>query len=337
MPKICLELAILIIIASVLSGCSLFKIDLETAEPMSQQELSKRLLTRQFIPLYFNTLQDSANDIYYDTDDTMLKANTINWKMNSEAAAINAVYQSDPTIALADLMTLVRQQLALAQSKAATEDFGRYQQQVIDTSQQLVDDADQLSLTLNVETEHNNLIQFANQQAANYPLDDFNYQRGSIYGDWLSFNGIDPKVAAANQGTLPQVVGDMSEKMSIYSQQMPKTLIWKAEMYSADSQLDVRQINSLLNNLNATSLQLMALTKDDPERMARISNNINTEVDAVLAKFSETLKSERQALGHGLAVERENLKQLISSERVLLMADVDKVAESSINAVFNCR
>jgi hypothetical protein len=129
-------------------------------------------------------------------------------------------------------------------------------------------------------------------------------------------------------------MSDMSEKMSVYSQQMPKTLIWKAQMYSNESELDVRQINNLLQNLNTTSLQLMALTKDDPERIARISDNINTGVDDVLLKFSDTLQSERQALSQGLAFERENLKELMSSERVLLMADVDKIAESSIVAVF---
>jgi hypothetical protein len=320
--------------AFILNGCSLFKIDLETAEPMSQQALSKRLLTRQFIPLYFNTLQDSANDIYQASDDKLQRNHVINWKLNSEAAAINAVYQSDPTIALADLMTLVRQQLALAKSSVAAQNFGRYQQQVIDTSQQLLEDADQLSLSLNNEKAHNNLVQFSEQQAANYPLEDFNFQRGSIYSDWISFNNIDPALAATNQGTLPQVMSDMSEKMSVYSQQMPKTLIWKAQMYSNDSELDVQQINSLLQNLNTTSLQLMALTKDDPERIARISDNINAGVDDVLLKFSDTLQSERQALSQGLAFERENLKELMSSERVLLMADVDKIAESSIVAVF---
>ena len=65
-------------------------------------------------------------------------------------------------------------------------------------------------------------------------------------------------------------MSDMSEKMSVYSQQLPKALVWKAQMYSNESELDAQQINNLLKNLNTTSLQLMALTKDDPERIARI-------------------------------------------------------------------
>jgi hypothetical protein len=325
-----------------LPGCSLLNFKIDTgAVPLSDAAINTRVMTRASLPSYFSAVEQAADQLIDAEVGEAQQLNALAWKVSSEAAAMNAVLQPDSTLALVDFWLLTRQQDDFFREGAGSQLFGTRQSVIVGASTDLHQRASALAEALLGAVEHQRIQAFVDQQAAEQPFEDLSFRRQPQLGPWLAFNNIAPDQAIATVGSMPQTIADLSDRVSLMSQQMPKSVGWKAQWAAQRSGLQGRELRSLVANLNRATDQLVKLTEPDPERNARLAARIREELGPILVHMEVTL----QAVGEGLSYEREqltaSLKQgrealeaMVARERAIVLSDTDRISKEVVEKVF---
>ncbi len=87
-----------------LVSCSLLDLSIENpATPLTDQQMNTRILTRDFLAEYFKVIEDSSDHALSIDNRVDHQLSLAYWRISSEKAAVKAVMQTDPTLALLDL------------------------------------------------------------------------------------------------------------------------------------------------------------------------------------------------------------------------------------------
>lgn len=318
-----------------LSGCSLLEVKLDSqTTPLTQQELNMRLLTREYTQQFFSQVEQAADTIAanYDPQDKLNQSYVLLWKINAEEGLQRAAYQVSPTAALIDSWVFTEQMNQFFNSGAGSELFTTSEAKQV--SQTLAQEVDKLAKSLLKGSSYKATKQFVIDFAAQHPFEDLSFIRTPSYRAWLEANQISETEAVSTLGTMPEALGDVSDRLSLVSEQTPKLMTWKAQLIAMNSSISGEQLTATLQSLQATSESFQDFVENNPEYMENLAEQMALQlqplvkdIDARTAARLDQLSLERQALEEMVARERAEIALIVSAEREKFTQDLDKVSQ----------
>ncbi|WP_282166946.1 chemotaxis protein [Shewanella japonica] len=335
------QVLLLLVSVNVLTGCSLLEVKLESGvEPLPKEQINMRMFSREYSYNFYTEVESSADLIANDTDDVAIKSNTLMWKIYSEQSLQRAIFQASPIAAMIDTWVFTEQMNHYFTTGAGREVFGDHQHIAIEASQRLSARFAKTAKGFNVSNfkQHQ---KFVEQYVAKNPISDLTFSRTSAFNDWLEFSNISEFEAITTFGSMPEVMSDMSDRMAMTTQQMPKILGWKAELYALHSDVNAADVEKALTDISQTTVKFQALMEQTPELMTQLAADMRTELSPLIEQLSQVtddklmqLSKERASLALIITHEREALVQMIADERVAAVQDLDALSHKTVELVF---
>lgn len=326
-------------LVTTLSGCSLLevKIDSQTV-PLTKQELNMRILTREYALQFFAQVEQAADVLQeqYDPNDKVNQSYVLLWKINAEEGLQAAAYQVSPMAALIDTWVFTHQMNQFYATGAGRDIFATDEAKQV--SAHLANEVDQLAQSLLKKEVYDKTKLFVADFVRQYPFADLSMIRTPAYRAWLEANQISEEDAVTTLGTMPEALGDVSDRLSLVSEQTPKIMTWKAQLLALNSSASIEKVNAALNSLQVTADSMRDFIDNNPEYMRYLAEQIAVELQPLVddidqkteARLSQ-LGEERQALEEMVARERQEIALIITHEREKFAQDMDRVSQEVVN------
>ncbi|EJT3520760.1 TPA: chemotaxis protein [Vibrio parahaemolyticus] len=326
-------------LVTTLSGCSLLevKIDSQTV-PLTKQELNMRILTREYALQFFAQVEQAADVLQeqYDPNDKVNQSYVLLWKINAEEGLQAAAYQVSPMAALIDTWVFTHQMNQFYATGAGRDIFATDEAKQV--SAHLANEVDQLAQSLLKKEVYDKTKLFVADFVRQYPFADLSMIRTPAYRAWLEANQISEEDAVTTLGTMPEALGDVSDRLSLVSEQTPKIMTWKAQLLALNSSASIDKVNAALNSLQVTADSMRDFIDNNPEYMRYLAEQMAVELQPLVddidqkteARLSQ-LGEERQALEDMVARERQEIALIITHEREKFAQDMDRVSQEVVN------
>ncbi|WP_273986977.1 chemotaxis protein [Vibrio parahaemolyticus] len=326
-------------LVTTLSGCSLLevKIDSQTV-PLTKQELNMRILTREYALQFFAQVEQAADVLQeqYDPNDKVNQSYVLLWKINAEEGLQAAAYQVSPMAALIDTWVFTHQMNQFYATGAGRDIFATDEAKQV--SAHLANEVDQLAQSLLKKEVYDKTKLFVADFVKQYPFADLSMIRTPAYRAWLEANQISEEDAVTTLGTMPEALGDVSDRLSLVSEQTPKIMTWKAQLLVLNSSASIEKVNAALNSLQVTADSMRDFIDNNPEYMRYLAEQMAVELQPLVddidqkteARLSQ-LGEERQALEDMVARERQEIALIITHEREKFAQDMDRVSQEVVN------
>ncbi|TBT29048.1 chemotaxis protein [Vibrio parahaemolyticus] len=326
-------------LVTTLSGCSLLevKIDSQTV-PLTKQELNMRILTREYTLQFFAQVEQAADVLQeqYDPNDKVNQSYVLLWKINAEEGLQAAAYQVSPMAALIDTWVFTHQMNQFYATGAGRDIFATDEAKQV--SAHLANEVDQLAQSLLKKEVYDKTKLFVADFVKQYPFADLSMIRTPAYRAWLEANQISEEDAVTTLGTMPEALGDVSDRLSLVSEQTPKIMTWKAQLLALNSSASIEKVNAALNSLQVTADSMRDFIDNNPEYMRYLAEQMVVELQPLVddidqkteARLSQ-LGEERQALEEMVARERQEIALIITHEREKFAQDMDRVSQEVVN------
>ncbi|HII4360554.1 chemotaxis protein [Vibrio parahaemolyticus] len=326
-------------LVTTLSGCSLLevKIDSQTV-PLTKQELNMRILTREYALQFFAQVEQAADVLQeqYDPNDKVNQSYVLLWKINAEEGLQAAAYQVSPMAALIDTWVFTHQVNQFYATGAGRDIFATDEAKQV--SAHLANEVDQLAQSLLKKEVYDKTKLFVADFVKQYPFADLSMIRTPAYRAWLEANQISEEDAVTTLGTMPEALGDVSDRLSLVSEQTPKIMTWKAQLLALNSSASIEKVNAALNSLQVTADSMRDFIDNNPEYMRYLAEQMAVELQPLVddidqkteARLSQ-LGEERQALEEMVAKERQEIALIITHEREKFAQDMDRVSQEVVN------
>ncbi|MGR5208526.1 chemotaxis protein [Vibrio sp. PNB23_22_7] len=322
-----------------LSGCSLLeiKIDSQTV-PLTKQELNMRIMTREYAQQFFAQVEQAADVLHerYEPRDKVHQSYILLWKINAEEGLQAAAYQVSPMAALIDTWVFTLQMNQFYSQGAGKDLFATTEAQQV--SAHLAKEVDKLAQSLLKKDVYNKTKLFVADFVAQYPFADLSMIRTPAYRAWLEASKISEEEAVTTLGTMPEAIGDVSDRLSLVSEQTPKIMTWKAQLLALNSAASIEHVNAALNSLKVTSESLKDFIDNNPEYMRNLAQQMAVQLQPLVEDIDKKaeerlsqLSEERQALEKMVARERQEIAQIISSERAQFAKNLDHVSQEVVS------
>ena len=344
--KALLRLSVFVVLALLTTACSLLEVKLESGVvPLPQEQLNMRVFSRDFSSTFYSRVEQTADLIAAlesnDEQDIYLKSNALMWKINAEQALQRTIFQASPVAAMVDTWAFTAQMSEFYDTGAGKALFGEQQAQVIETSRALEAQFEKTVKGFVSQSDFNNNRNFIKQYVLDNPLTDITFSRKSAFNDWLIFREINEFEAVTTFGSVPEVMSDISDRMAMISEQMPKILGWKAELYALHSNINAEEIQATLVSISETSARFRELMAQSPEMMQSLAVDMRRELSPLLQQLSDStddklkqLSVERQALELMVKNERLALEEMVARERIAAAANLDEISKHTVEVVF---
>ncbi|HGF5002284.1 TPA: chemotaxis protein [Vibrio parahaemolyticus] len=326
-------------LVTTLSGCSLLevKIDSQTV-PLTKQELNMRILTREYALQFFAQVEQAADVLQeqYDPNDKVNQSYVLLWKINAEEGLQAAAYQVSPMAALIDTWVFTHQMNQFYATGAGRDIFATDEAKQV--SAHLANEVDLLAQSLLKKEVYDKTKLFVADFVKQYPFADLSMIRTPAYRAWLEANQISEEDAVTTLGTMPEALGDVSDRLSLVSEQTPKIMTWKAQLLALNSSASIEKVNAALNSLQVTADSIRDFIDNNPEYMRYLAEQMAVELQPLVedidqkteARLSQ-LGEERQALEEMVARERQEIALIITHEREKFAQDMDRVSQEVVN------
>ncbi|EGQ9159202.1 chemotaxis protein [Vibrio parahaemolyticus] len=326
-------------LVTTLSGCSLLevKIDSQTV-PLTKQELNMRILTREYALQFFAQVEQAADVLQeqYDPNDKVNQSYVLLWKINAEEGLQAAAYQVSPMAALIDTWVFTHQMNQFYATGAGRDIFATDEAKQV--SAHLANEVDQLAQSLLKKEVYDKTKLFVADFVKQYPFADLSMIRTPAYRAWLEANQISEEDAVTTLGTMPEALGDVSDRLSLVSEQTPKIMTWKAQLLALNSSASIEKVNAALNSLQVTADSMRDFIDNNPEYMRYLAEQMAVELQPLVddidqkteARLSQ-LGEQRQALEEMVARERQEIALIITHEREKFAQDMDRVSQEVVN------
>ncbi|EKN4666824.1 chemotaxis protein [Vibrio parahaemolyticus] len=326
-------------LVTTLSGCSLLevKIDSQTV-PLTKQELNMRILTREYALQFFAQVEQAADVLQeqYDPNDKVNQSYVLLWKINAEEGLQAAAYQVSPMAALIDTWVFTHQMNQFYATGAGRDIFATDEAKQV--SAHLANEVDQLAQSLLKKEVYDKTKLFVADFVRQYPFADLSMIRTPAYRAWLEANQISEEDAVTTLGTMPEALGDVSDRLSLVSEQTPKIMTWKAQLLALNSSASIEKVNAALNSLQVTADSMRDFIDNNPEYMRYLAEQMAMELQPLLDDIDQKtevrlsqLGEQRQALEEMVARERQEIALIITHEREKFAQDMDRVSQEVVN------
>jgi hypothetical protein len=292
-------------------------------------------------------IERSADEIRAAAEEPRARRAALEWKTEGVPALYRAAFQPDIVIAVADMWLLIVQMQQFFESGAGREWLGEHADEAAETSRRMERDLVDFIKSVGGDPEQTQAGLLVHEFAAQNPILASIASRptaAAALADRLRTGKIGTFEAV---GTLVEGFGELSDRLSVYGEQMPKQVRWQAELLLFDKGLEHVDVDALLaetERLGRLADHTMEFTDGLPELIdGRIEANLPRVVAALEQVRLEAAMGDVDAMiGRHVAVaveviesERELLLQAVREEREVTMREAEQMAGRFLDDSFD--
>ena len=317
-----------------LSGCSLLTIK-SPETPLTPREQEARLLTRDYAAHFATTITHLIDDAELADNDPALKLQALRLKLGAVTEITRASTGLSPIASLLDTWAFSVQLRDYLVSGAGVELLGNGRPEVGLGVTRLAAEADELARKVTA-ADYAQYHTFVVSYVERHPLTTVDLVRPSVLSAW-SAGGHD-KNPLREAGTVAQALGDVSDRLRIYSERVPSLSLWQAELALDRAGFDDASYRAALRNADAQLERISKLADASPdlarEAIANLRGSLretSDRLDGSAIRLLKTLRAEREALAADIASERESVTAAVDAQRAKLSADAALMADRAID------
>jgi hypothetical protein len=326
--------AALLLAGLVLTGCSLLTIK-SPEIPLTAREQEARLLTRDYAAHFATTIAHLIDDATHADAGTATRSQALRLKLGAVTEITRASTGLSPTASLLDTWAFSVQFRDFLVTGAGANLLGSAQPDVSRGAALLAAEADTLARKV-TDNDYDRYHTFVLAYAQRHPLENADLVRPSVLSAWIIEEHDKSPLRAV--GTVAQALGDVSDRMRIYSERVPAMSLWQAEVALDRAGLGDASYKSTLRNLDAQLERISKLAESSPELAHEAIGELRSSLrassdrlDASWIQMLRTLRVEREALAANIAAERESVTAAFDTERALMSADAAQITARAVD------
>jgi hypothetical protein len=317
-----------------LAGCSLLTIK-SPEIPLTPREQEARLLTRDYAAHFTTTVSHLIDDAARGSNDAALRSQALRLKLGAVTEITRASTGLSSIASLLDTWAFSLQFRNFLATGAGADLLGSGQSGVRLGATLLAVEADAMARKA-ADTDYPRYHAFVLSYSERYPLENADLVRPSVLSAWIAEEHDKNSLHAA--GTVAQALGDVSDRMRIYSERVPAMSLWQAELALDRAGFDDASYRTALQNINIQLERISKLVDTSPElaheAIAELRGSLresSVRLDASWMQMLRTLRTEREALAANIAVERENAVAAFDTERARVSADAAQISARAVD------
>jgi hypothetical protein len=325
---------VLLVLLSGLPGCSLLSI--KTPEvPLTPREQEARILTRDYAEHFNAVLVRLLDDAAAKDPDPGVRSQALRLKLGIVTTSTRAATGLSPMGSLLDTWGFAVQLRDYIDSGSGETLLGSAAPDVRSGVDALADEAEAMARRVTGD-DYAHYQAFIKRYAFRYPIEGPDCERASVTSVWSTEGGNSTPLRSI--GTVAQALGDVSDRMRIYGQEIPTVSLWQAERALEHSGLDASSIRSTFRNIDTELARISTLAETSPalahEAIAELRHGLDESsdrLDNAWSQMLQTLRIERAALAANIASERESLTAAADVERAKISADAAGIAQRAVD------
>lgn len=232
---------------------------------------------------FTTTIEESADKIKERTLDSQIQRNTLLWKMYGIPAVHQAAFHPDPVAGFLDMKTLLVQMCDFFATGEGKNAFGEWQNIALSDLEAYQRDFDDVMSSMTKSGDITTLQEYVHSWADEHTIEDFYFQRISfaVLLDSLAYN--EKRGLFDATGIIADGVNDLSGRMNIYAEYLPRQARWQAEylLLAEGAQLSNSLVDSLQFQLNAMldsiNMQRIATLEELQRERIALTDFVHTE------------------------------------------------------------
>ena len=286
-------------------------------------------------------VESVADEIMESAESMETRRAALEFKAATVSALQRASFQPEPVVVFADLWLLVVQLKLSVESERGESWFGEYAPIVDEAVQQMEQTIIDFYIEKGGDPFESGAYDMIHDYAKANPIIGSIYSRPSASGPLVDRLRGQETGAFAAVGTLVEGFADLSDRLSIYGEQLPKRARWQAEILLLDQGIDRTSVEQLLvdaNRLGDGADSLVEFADEVPALIDERVAGVMTDLDSALAGFdpqsiqgmldATVAKHMAQALST-LSAERAIVMKGVTDERLAATQDVERVVNGS--------
>lgn len=301
---------------------------------ISREELRARVYEE--VLLFSGKVETVAYGILEEAKDIRVSRGALIWLSSAVPAVQSAALRNDPVSGMVDLWALSIQQRNFFEAGGGSEYFGPYHGRVVDVSREIVTDVRGIGQVLMGAEQYERVSTNLEEWATEHPIESLLFSRASTGPMTASMVGSPGGSAFAAVGSMADEVRDLSARLSVYSELVPKQARWQAgllltaeasgmsfyEMFQ-NMEKYVSQIEEVTVFLDSVKVFMDSVPGLIAGEREVVLNDISAERIAVMRELNAMLALTLAAIEH----ERQAVMSSITDERVATMQQLDAAAE----------
>ena len=322
-----------LLVGFTLTGCSLLTIK-SPEIPLTAREQEVRLLTRDYAANFTTTITHLIDDALREDSDPAIKAQALRLKLGAVTEVTRASTGLSPIGSLIDTWAFSVQFRDFLTTGAGAELLGSAQLDVRLGAERLAETADELARK---ETDdYDRYRALVMNYAQRYPLQSPDLVRPSVLSTWII--QAHDKYPLRGDGTVAQALGDVADRVRIYSERLPSMSLWQAEIALDRAGFDGAAYRTAFRNIDAQLERISKLADTSPqlahEAIGELRNSLRATSDRLDVSWMQlirTLRGEREALAANIATERASVTAAFDTQRALISADAAQITAQAVD------
>jgi len=274
-----------------------------------------RLQLNNFAIRYTGIVEEAADKIILQTNDTQIKQNALLWKINSVPAISGVIFIIEPFAAVVDTWAFCLQMIQFFEEGKGKDLFGDYQSIAVNASY-MIENEIRTFLKKGVIDEdltyaESHIIPWVKEN----PIENFGFTRQSTINITAKYVADRDRTLVSSVGGMEQTLNDLSMRLNIYYDQLPKLATWRAE-YLANKIMSDEKIDSINANFDSITESI--------ERITKVTENGELIIDSALLKTFQQIETLRLRIRKDFQNERDLLLSVLANEREIVLAEINR-------------
>ena len=197
---------------------------------MTRAELSIRL--NEFGKYFAGKVEEAADEIIKKSDDRQIKMNALEWKINVIPRAFESLVIIDPVAAAIDTKALSVQMVEFFTTGYGTDLFGDYQYIAIEASEEIRNEMGKIGEDFSDRKYRAEIITQIDEWAKANPIKSLQFNRRSTFEVMAKILGEESYTLGESVGSIAEGVYDIRKQITAYTDYMPKSVKWQAQLTS---------------------------------------------------------------------------------------------------------
>lgn len=315
--------AILVLVSALFSSCSLLEFSMTgDAEPLTNDELSKRFAVRTFSSDFIAQATVIADSIVEDkTSSPEVKKNAIQWKLSVANAISPRAFQAKGDLALLETWVFcVQMNDFLHASKAESLFSSNYLHVLQACAEQGEEDIAKIAKRLMEEENYDSAKQFVQLYSKQTTFASLDFISPEVADEYQEYMQIPDSLMYAPSGTMPELIGDLTERMEMYGKQMQRNVTWKTDMVGISWETDsmAQEVLQRTDTLTALLYAISDIARNSPELAEQIAANMNAQLQPIIGDMSVLMYNSVAQFNQ----QRDSIQQFIDEQRMALQEDI---------------
>jgi hypothetical protein len=298
---------------------------------MTRTELSIRL--NEFGKYFAGKVEEASDEIIKKSDDRKIKMNALEWKINVIPRAFESLVIIDPLAAGIDMTALCIQMEEFFTTGYGKDLFGDYQYIAIEASEEIRNEIEKIGDDLTSREFRQESINQIDEWVKANPIKSLQFNRRSTFEVMAKTLGEQNYTLGETVGSIAEGVYDIRKQITTYTDFMPKSIKWQAQLTSyellGDSTVE-KTFGNFDRIVNATE-RITKVVEETPSLVENVQQSSFEEINRQLSFTLSTLVNERKILVEKIMDERMIVLKDLYQQRIETLERIDKLANKTIN------